>query len=243
MSLCTITVDTTVTPIATIPIAAAVIVSDARPARLNGECTPSPYPFDVDNFQDAEPGVPPEFALVVEELRETDLRDELRIREIPPPGGIAPYAFAVAADIGEAPEGRDSEHGTGRFILMYDPDEPEAWRGPFRVVSFTQAPQDADIAKDPFLAEVTWSWLEDALAQRGARHHSPSGTATKIISAGFGELADQREGAQIELRASWTPMGGMGAHLAAWSDLLCALAGLSVREGEASIDRFAKGEQ
>lgn len=220
------------------------MVSDARPARLIGDCTPSPYPFDVDNFQDAEPGVPPEFALVVEELRETDLRDELQIREIPPPGGIAPYAFAVAADIGETADGRDSEHGTGRFILMYDPKEPEAWRGPYRVVSFTQAPQDAEIAKDPFLAEVTWSWLEDALAFRGATHHSPSGTATKIISAGFGELGGQREGAQIELRASWTPTGSLGPHLAAWSDLLCALAGLSVREGEASIEeRIAKGEQ
>ena len=217
-------------------------MSDARPARLSGECTPSQYPFDVDNFQDADPGVPPEFALVIEELRETDLRDELHIREIPPPTGIAPHAFAVAADIGEAPDGRDSEYGTGRFILMYDPEEPEAWRGPFRIVSFTQAPQDPDIAGDPFLAEVTWSWLEDALAGRGANHHSPSGTATKIISAGFGELANQREGAQIELRASWTPTGSLGPHLAAWSDLLCALAGLSVKEGEVAIDRFAKGD-
>lgn len=225
-------------------MATPAAVSDARPARLSGECTPPPYPPYVDNFQDAEPGVPPEFALVVAELRETDLRNELQVREIPPPGGIAPYAFAVAADIGETPDGRDSEYGTGRFILMFDPEEPEAWNGRWRVVSFTQAPQDPEIASDPFLAEVTWSWLEDALAYRGATHHSPSGTATKIISAGFGELANQREGAQIELRASWTPTGHIGPHLAAWSDLLCALAGYALRESEAASEEpVVKSEQ
>ncbi|MGO1393803.1 DUF3000 domain-containing protein [Agrococcus casei] len=182
----------------------------------------------MDNSQDSSAEAPQRFLQAVEDLRQTDLRDELHIREIAPPNGIAPYAFAVAADIGEPPEGRDSELGTGRFIMMHDPEEPEAWGGAFRVVSFTQARQDPEIAADPFLAAVTWSWLVDALAGRGASYHSPSGTATKVISHGFGELEQHGEGAQIELRASWSPSDdALGAHLAAWSDLLCALAGVS----------------
>lgn len=228
------------TAVATMPTVRAV--SEARPARLAGVGTPREYPFEVDSFREGAQALPPEFAAVVEQLRDTDMRDELRIREIPAPGGIAPHAFAVAADVGDAPEGRDSEYGTGRFILMYDPSEPDAWNGVFRIVSFAQAPQDPEIASDPFLAQVTWSWLVDALAQRGATYHSPSGTATKIISAGFGELSDNREGAQIELRASWTPTGDLGPHLAAWSDVLCVLAGLSIEEGTVPIDRLAKGD-
>jgi hypothetical protein len=67
----------------------------------------------------------------------------------------------------------------------------------------------------------------DALDQRGAAYTAASGTATKIISTGFGELARQGDGAQIELRASWTPTGpDMRAHVEAWGDLLCMLAGI-----------------
>ena len=29
----------------------------------------------------------------------------------------------------------DSVLGTGRFVLLYDEDEPESWGGPFRIVS------------------------------------------------------------------------------------------------------------
>ena len=81
--------------------------------------------------------------------------------------------------------------GTGRFVLLYDPEEPEAWGGPFRVVCFAQAPLETDIGLDPFVAGVAWSWLEDALAVRGAHYAAASGTATKVISTGFGELAGQ----------------------------------------------------
>ncbi|MGZ8705501.1 MAG: DUF3000 family protein, partial [Aeromicrobium sp.] len=32
--------------------------------------------------------------------------------------------------------------------------------------------------------------------------------------------------AQLEVRASWTPMSAKGPHVEAWSNLLCTLAGL-----------------
>ena len=61
----------------------------------------------------------------------------------------------------------------------------------------------------------------------GARYIAASGTATKILSTGFGELARQGDGAQIELRASWTPLdAAVGPHVEGWGELLCMLAGL-----------------
>lgn len=160
-------------------------------------------------------------------VRAADSRTELTIDEIPAPTGLAPFAIALAADISPARHDADSELGTGRLVLLYDPSEPVEWGGRFRVVCFAQAPMETDIGLDPFLADVTWSWLIDALDDHGAEYTSASGTATKIISTGFGELARQGDGAQIELRASWTPSGiDLGAHVKAWGDLLCMLAGI-----------------
>lgn len=155
------------------------------------------------------------------------MRSELVVHEIPAPAGLAPYSTALAADVAPTRHDADSELGTGRFVLLYDPDEPEAWGGPFRVVCFAQAPLETEIGLDPFLADVTWSWLVDALDDRGAKYTAASGTATKIISTGFGELARSGDGAQIELRASWSPLeSDLGNHVAGWGELLCMLAGI-----------------
>jgi hypothetical protein len=149
------------------------------------------------------------------------------VSDIPSPGGLAPYSVALAADVTPARHGTDSELGTGRFILLYDPAAPEAWGGRFRVVCFAQAPLETDIGLDPFLADVAWSWLLDALTAKGAEYTAASGTATKTISTGYGELASQGDGAVIELRASWTPTTtAIASHVEAWGDLLCMLAGL-----------------
>jgi hypothetical protein len=163
----------------------------------------------------------------LEAIRRAKSRPELVITEIPAPGQLAPHAVALAADVRPARHGSDSDLGTGRFILLYDPEEPEAWGGRFRVVCFAQAPLETEIGLDPFLADVAWSWLVDALDARGAKYTAASGTATKIISTGFGELAKQGDGSQIELRASWTPLEhDVTAHVEGWGELLCMLAGL-----------------
>ncbi len=148
------------------------------------------------------------------------------VREIPAPAGLAPDAIALAGDVRPEADSGDSPYGTGRFILLHDPSEPSAWGGPWRIVCFAQAPLEPDIGIDPLLADVAWSWLADALDSRGAEHHSASGTATKTLSKGFGTLADEGDGAQIELRASWSPLGGLSAHVEAWAELVCMLAGL-----------------
>jgi hypothetical protein len=171
--------------------------------------------------------LPPEFAAALRAIRRARIRADLVVNEISAPGSLAPHAVALSADVSPVRHGSNSDLGTGRFILLYDPEEPEAWGGAFRVVCFAQAPLETDIGLDPFLAEVAWAWLVDALAAHGARYTAASGTATRIISSGFGELARQGDGAQIELRASWTPLDhNLAAHVEGWGELLCMLAGL-----------------
>jgi hypothetical protein len=175
----------------------------------------------------ADSPVPAEFSDAVAALEAAANRPELSVTEIPAPGSLAPYSIALAADVTPARHGVDSPLGTGRFILLYDPSAPEAWGGVFRIVCFAQAPLETDIGIDPFLAEVAWSWLVDALDAHGAKYIAASGTATKILSTGFGELSSQGDGALIELRASWTPTDGqIGSHVEGWGELLCMLAGL-----------------
>ena len=188
---------------------------------------------------DSTTQLPSEFEAALDALRAVSPREELRISEIPAPGSLAPFAIALSADVAPTRHGDDSELGTGRFVLLYDPDEPEGWGGRFRVVCFAQAPLEVDIGLDPFLADVAWSWLVDALDARGARYIAASGTATKILSTGFGELARQGDGAQIEVRASWTPLDAdVGPHVEGWGELLCMLAGLPPRsEGVTALPR------
>ena len=173
------------------------------------------------------PAVPAAFTAALAAVRRAALRPELVLTEIPAPGSLAPYSIALAADVTPARHAEDSELGTGRFILLYDPAGSDAWGGQFRVVCFAQAPLETEIGLDPFLADVTWSWLVDALDARGAKYIAASGTATKILSTGYGELESQGDGAIIELRASWTPLGhDVTSHVESWGELLCMLAGL-----------------
>jgi hypothetical protein len=173
------------------------------------------------------PAVPALFGQALDAVREATTRPELVLTEIPAPAGLAPFAIAMAGDVRPARHGVDSLLGTGRFVLLHDPELPEAWGGSFRVVCFAQAPLETDIGLDPFVAGVAWSWLEDALEVRGARYGAASGTATKVLSTGFGELSGQSDGATLELRASWTPdESSIAASVEGWSELLCLLAGL-----------------
>ncbi|MGC5169914.1 DUF3000 domain-containing protein [Microbacterium sp. DT81.1] len=166
------------------------------------------------------------FARAEAEMRAVVFRSDLSVREIPAPGGLAPNALALAGDVRPEQEGVDSAFGTGRFILLHDPAEPPPWNGSQRIVCFAQAPLEPEIGTDPLLADVAWSWLVDALDSRSAAYHSASGTATKTLSKGFGSLAAEGDGAQIELRASWSPEGPLGPHVEAWAELVCMLAGL-----------------
>lgn len=185
---------------------------------------------------------PDAFAHAAERLRAAGFRSDFVVREIPSPQGVAPQSLALAGDVRPDEHG-DSPYGTGRFILLHDPSEPDSWGGAFRIVSFAQAPLEPEIGTDPLLADVTWSWLIDALESRDAAYRSASGTATKILSKGFGSLAEEGDGAQIELRASWTPEGDLRDHVEAWAELVCMLAGLPPGSEQIEIFGARKAER
>lgn len=153
-------------------------------------------------------------------------RAELTVEEIPAPQRIAPHAAAIAADVDVDGE----EVGNGRLVLLHDPAGNPAWEGTFRCVTFARAVVDPEMASDPLLAEVGWSWLQDALERRGATYTAPSGTVTAVSSRSFGSMEDDPDRAEVEIRASWTPELTAGEqivpHVEAWQDLLCMVAGL-----------------
>jgi hypothetical protein len=167
---------------------------------------------------DNEP--PAEFMAAVESLRQARLRQEVTLGETPAPKRMAPFAFALTADVAD-------EAATGRLVLLHDPDGQEAWHGSFRLVTFVRAALEPDIAADPLLPAVGWAWLTDALASRGAGYTAPSGTVTRVASEAFGGMADEPPTADIEIRASWTPLElEMTAHVLAWGEVLTTAAGL-----------------
>jgi len=167
-------------------------------------------------------GIPAPFTRAVEEVKRAAARPELEIGEMPPPQRIAPWAHAMTADVvvGEA------ELGTGRFILLHDPAGHDAWNGTFRCVTFARAEIEQEMATDPLITQVGWSWLTDALGDASAEYANAAGSITVVRSEGFGAMADDEGDAQIEVRASWTPHGDLEPHATAWMELLGKLAGL-----------------
>jgi len=166
--------------------------------------------------------VPTAFTDAVRQIQRATMRPEVFVDEMPAPQRIAPHAYALSGDVSVG----DDEVGTGRFILLHDPAGNDAWGGTFRCVTFARADIEIEMAADPALPAVGWSWLTEALDAHDAEFTAASGSVTVVHSEGFGGMDADEADAQIEVRASWTPLTEKGAHAAAWSDLLCALAGL-----------------
>ena len=95
----------------------------------------------------------------------------LELHEVPAPRRLAPHAVAFSAEVL-----RDGDEiATGRFVVLHDPAGQDGWRGDTRVVAFVSAEVDAEMAGDPALAEVGWSWLQDSLHDRAAPPTPPPG--------------------------------------------------------------------
>ena len=182
---------------------------------------------------------PQAFTDAVAQLRAARLRPEVLCEEMPAPQRIAPYSAALSADV--TVDGDDV--GTGRIVLLHDPHGNDSWEGTFRCVAYARAEIDPEMANDPLLAEVGWSWLSEALDAHGASYVAPSGTVTKVSSESFGGMADEEASAQLEIRASWTPVPDrgtesldLGPHVEAWGEMLCTASGLPpVPEGVAPL--------
>ncbi len=86
---------------------------------------------------------------------------------------------------------------------------------------------EVDLAADPLLPEVGWTWLTDALRVQDAGHRAIGGTVTQTMSTRFGDLAGPPAAGDVEIRASWTPVDDeLVPHLHAWCTLLASTAGL-----------------
>jgi len=179
-------------------------------------------PADPDD--DAVPGSAPEpFRTAVTTLLGTAVRSEAVVERIRSPQRLARWSFAVAVDV--AGPGGDSS--TGRLVVLYDPDGAEAWDGEIRLVAYAQAELAPDIAGDPLLPAVGWSWLTEALMQRAAPHTAAGGTVTQTTSTRFGDVHGPSSTTQLELRGSWTAIEpDLKPHLLAFVDLLSNAAGL-----------------
>ena len=180
---------------------------------------------------------PQDFLDAMASADSASLRRELRVSEIPAPEGLAPFQRAWAADVEPDHASSDNEYGTGRLVFLYDPSQPEAWGSAYRMVVFAQAPIEPLMGQDEFLPNVAWSWLIDALNSSGAPYLHAVGTTTSVVSTGFGEMEEEGAGAQVEVRASWSPTThDIGPHLEAWSDFVCMLAGFPpAKEGVATL--------
>ena len=173
---------------------------------------------------------PQTFRVALDELRQADTRAEVDIVEVPAPSKLAPYAVAMAAEIADE---NGEAHAVGRFILLYDSQHSDIWDGNFRIVTYIRTSVETDLGEDPLLTEVAWTWILESLDEASATYRQPGGTATRVLSKGFGILDQQTETTDLELRASWTPAGdNLNRHLTAWTDMVCTFAGLPpVAEG------------
>ncbi len=171
------------------------------------------------------------------------IRPELCFEEVPAPRTLAPFATAVGATV----RVDGAEIATGRFVLLYDPAGQRGWAGPLRVIVYIRAELEPEIAEDPMVGEVAWSWLTEALDARTAGYAEPSGTVTRVVTEGFGAKRAEPRATGFELRASWSPLDaeeagpaaddgqdglaghqdGLAGHMAAWCGTMCAAAGLA----------------
>ena len=157
---------------------------------------------------------------IITQIRAIKPRVEILLEEVPAPQKLAPFAFAMTADVLE-------DAATGRFVLLHDPDGQEGWSGKFRCVTFVRAAIDNEMAADPMLCN-------------GCDFTAPSGTVTKVASASFGTLENLEEDSELEVRASWTPTSGaqIANHIKAWVELLEMSAGLApIPDGVTQLSR------
>jgi Cys-tRNA synthase (O-phospho-L-seryl-tRNA:Cys-tRNA synthase) len=173
------------------------------------------------------------FESIVAQIRAIKPRVEILLEEVPAPQKLAPFSLAMTADVLE-------DAATGRFVLLHDPDGQEGWSGKYRCVTFVRAAIDNEMAADPMLCNIGWTWLMESLKKNGCDFVAPSGTVTKVASASFGTLENLDEDSELEVRASWTPTSGadIASHVRAWVELLEMSAGLApIPEGVTQLSR------
>lgn len=186
------------------------------------------------------------FEKLIDHLRTFTPRAEVTLTEVPAPQKLATFAFAFSADVSNGLLGdEEDEVANGRFVLLHEPGGQTTWDGEFRCVTFVSADVDPIMQEDPLLPEVGWSWFLESLESNQCSFNAPSGTVTRVSSASFGKLSPRKDEAEVEIRASWTPIVEQPYelinHIASWCNLICEVAGLPpVPEGVSAISSARK---
>jgi hypothetical protein len=167
---------------------------------------------------------PARFVEALESIRAADFPRELQLEEIPAPVRAAPFAVALEARL-ESDDLTDA--ASGSFVLLHEPGGHVVWDGDFRIVTVAKAELEPELGEDPFVAEVAWSYLAEALEMESLPRAQLAGTVTRTVSESFGSLKGRGIRVGVEVRASWTPGGpDVGDQLSAWLRFLTKLGGV-----------------
>jgi len=141
--------------------------------------------------------------------------DDVTIEDVPPPKRLAPHATAIAATAH-----RDGDEvATGRLVLLFDPDGNDGWCGMFRLVAYVHADIEPEVAADPLLGEVGWTWLGASAQGTGINAEAKF----LLFSYAFETLGVARVDLKTDARndRSRRAIGGLGARfegvLRCWS--------------------------
>lgn len=171
---------------------------------------------------------PAAFLEALESLRPLRLPSTINVDEVEAPANIAPFSaamrFSIAAEF--------ANPASAFLVVLYDPASQPGWQGPFRLVAHIHGAVEEDLVTDPLAGQVAWSWLHSALFDAGAGYRAVAGTATRVQSQSFGDLAVRGSRSELEVRASWSPVtADLLPHAHAVAHLLAFIAGLTETTG------------
>ncbi|MEN9710772.1 MAG: hypothetical protein RL441_764 [Actinomycetota bacterium] len=178
-------------------------------------------------------------ATIESTIKDRTVRPEIALETAPAPARLATHTAAILADVDQ--DGH--EVGSGRLVVLYEPEFQTNWDGHIRCVAFVRAELDEELVTDQLLLKVGWSWITEALEERGAEAVALSGTVSRNGSQSFGDLAERAPEGSVEIRVSWTvpDFNEVHNHILAWCDMLaktCALQPLT--DGVVSISRVGR---
>jgi hypothetical protein len=157
-------------------------------------------------------------------ITDRGIRAEITLETAPAPARLATNAMTILADLDVAGE----EVGSGRLVILHEPEWQEAWDGNLRMVAFARSELETELVTDSMLLEVGWSWVMDSFKGREISASSLSGTVSRAGSQSFGDLSARTPEGSVEIRYSWTILdyAELPQHVLSWCDLLASAAGL-----------------
>ena len=93
--------------------------------------------------------VPEDFVTALLSLRDAARNREVILEEVPPPQRLAPWSAALA--MRTVREAHHQPLGSGRLVVLHDPEGQVGWNGQFRLVAQLRSQIDTEMGGDPLL--------------------------------------------------------------------------------------------